>query len=152
LQARRIIYFITFFVLATRVSGLANESPSGGPDHDDNKYWKIGVIFCIIGGVVSLIGLGLRYFWLSYFQLDANAALAGYCSFCKYHCGICQTELVEGYSLRMLPCAHIFHAQCLVDMVAIGRRADCPECRCTFETITPADPEVPWTSSLAQLG
>jgi hypothetical protein len=162
LQTRRIIYFITFFVLVTRVSGLANESPSGGPDHDDNKYRKIGVIFCIIGGVVSLIGLGLRYLWLSYLHgeprrmierlpsLEFFSGAVG--AFETTHCGICQTELVEGDSLRMLPCAHIFHAQCLVDMVAIGRRADCPECRCTFETITPADPEVPWTSSLAQLG
>jgi hypothetical protein len=51
------------------------------------------------------------------------------------HCGICQTELVEGDSLRMLQCAHIFHAQCLVDMVAIGRMADCSQCRHTFGTI-----------------
>jgi hypothetical protein len=149
------------------VSGLANESPSGGPDHDDNKYRKIGVVFCIIGSVVSLIGLRLRYLWLSYLHgeprrmierlpsLEFFSGAVG--AFETTHCGICQTELVEGDSLCMLPCAHIFHAQCLVDMVAIGRRAspnvsaDCPECRRTFGTITPADPEVPWTSSLAQL-
>ncbi|GLT72140.1 hypothetical protein SLA2020_440960 [Shorea laevis] len=59
------------------------------------------------------------------------------------HCGICQTELVEGDSLRILPCAHIFHARCLIDMVAIGRTAVCPECRRTFGTIAPLDPEVP---------
>jgi hypothetical protein len=152
LQAHRIINFITFFVLVTRVSGSTNEGPLGGPDIH-NKYWKIGVIFCVLGGVVSLICLGLRYLWLSYLHgepkrmierlpsLEFFSGAVG--AFETTHCGICQMELVEGDNLRMLPCAHIFHAQCLVDMVAIGRRADCPQCRRTFGTITPADPEVP---------
>jgi hypothetical protein len=158
-QADRMIYFITFFVLVTRVSGSTNEGPPH--PHDDNE-WKTGVIFCVLGGVVFLIGLGLRYLWLSYLRgeprrmierlpsLEFFSGAVG--AFETTHCGICQMELVEGDSLRMLPCTHIFHTQCLVDMVALGRRADCPECRRTFGIITPPDPEVPWTSSLAQLG
>jgi hypothetical protein len=162
LQTRRIIYFITFCVLVTRVSGSTNQEGSSGAREDHNKYWKIGVIFCVIGGVVSLIGLGLRYLWLSYLRWEPRRIIERLPSleffsgavgaFETTHCGICQTELVEGDRLRMLPCAHIFHAQCLVDMVAIGRRVDCPECRRSFGTITLANPEVPWTSSLAQLG
>jgi hypothetical protein len=154
LQACRIIYFITFCVLFTGVSGMQKHhdvpsSPSS-PDDDDNKYYrKISIIFCVLGGVISLIGLGLHYLWLSYMRgeprrmierlpsLEFFSGAVG--AFETTHCGICQMELVEGDSLRMLPCAHIFHTQCLVDMVAIGRRADCPECRRTFGTITPAD-------------
>jgi hypothetical protein len=41
------------------------------PDpENDNKEWKIGVIFCVVGGVLSLIGLGLRYLWLSYLRRE----------------------------------------------------------------------------------
>jgi len=98
---------------------------------NNNKEWKIGVIFCVLGGVLSLIGLRLRYLWLSYLRREPRRMIERLLSleffsgavgaFETTHCGICQTELVEGDSLRMLPCAHIFHAQCLVDMVAIGR-------------------------------
>lgn len=45
--------------------------PSPKSADDDNKYyWKIGIIFCVLGGVISLIGLGLRYLWLSYLRRE----------------------------------------------------------------------------------
>jgi Flp pilus assembly protein protease CpaA len=78
LQACRIIYFITFFVLVTRVSGSTNKSPLGGLDHDDYKYRKIGIIFCVIGGMLLLIGLGLRYLWISYLLGEPRQMIEGY--------------------------------------------------------------------------
>ncbi|CAF3546405.1 unnamed protein product [Fusarium graminearum] len=50
-------------------------------------------------------------------------------------CSICTEDFVEGVKLRMLPCRHLYHPQC-IDPWLTNRSRTCPLCRVNFTTST----------------
>ncbi|KAH6967333.1 hypothetical protein EDB82DRAFT_518345 [Fusarium venenatum] len=48
-------------------------------------------------------------------------------------CSICTEDFVEGVKLRMLPCGHLYHPQC-IDQWLTDRSRTCPLCRVNLAT------------------
>ncbi|XP_019244382.1 PREDICTED: RING-H2 finger protein ATL5-like [Nicotiana attenuata] len=50
-------------------------------------------------------------------------------------CSICLADFVQTEYIRMLPCSHVFHHDCIVTWMT--RRITCPDCRRGYRHIVP---------------
>jgi len=64
-----------------------------------------------------------RFYWLDTLKLRKN------CSTREQLCAICQDNFNEDNHVKILPCRHMFHFNCLRRSVCIYRQNTCPNCR-----------------------
>nr|XP_009801813.1 PREDICTED: RING-H2 finger protein ATL39-like [Nicotiana sylvestris] len=56
-------------------------------------------------------------------------------SFGVTRCNICLADFAQTEYIRMLPCSHVFHHDCIVTWMT--RRITCPDCRRGYRHIVP---------------
>ena len=64
-----------------------------------------------------------RFYWLDEQKLRKN------CSTREQICAICQDNFNQDNHVKILPCRHMFHFNCLRRSVCIYRQNTCPNCR-----------------------
>ena len=64
-----------------------------------------------------------RFYWLDEQKLKKN------CSTREQICAICQDNFNQDNHVKILPCRHMFHFNCLRRSVCIYRQNTCPNCR-----------------------
>lgn len=65
---------------------------------------------------------------------EAVVALPEITSVMDGACSVCLQEYEAGSRLRMMPCAHAFHEQCILQWLRVGH--GCPLCRCPLASET----------------
>ncbi|XP_059436309.1 receptor homology region, transmembrane domain- and RING domain-containing protein 1-like [Corylus avellana] len=139
-----IICSICFFAYAG-VQANDDEENKHHHDHDDkwndSSLWVFAAYMAILIGITLVLFL-LLFLWHRFCHVDPVAAMiqrfpvftfvpGGESGFGATECSICLTEFADGEHLRMLPCGHIYHRQCLRELVASGSMT-CPDCRHNF--------------------